>query len=151
MLKTDNGSHQFKTFATNMGFKHQRITPIWPQANGEAEIFMRNFGKVTRSAVIEGRPWRHEMYKFLRNYRATPHSSTGIAQVTTLTVEDCTSRALPDFNICNSTTTFTQIEEDFDFIVTFTTVDNALSHMYGIMVKLQSQTSSRYVTGTADL
>ena len=29
-----------------------------------------------------------------------------------LTVEACTSRALPDFNICNSTTTFTQIEED---------------------------------------
>ena len=27
-----------------------------------------------------------------------------------LTVEGCTSRALPDFNICNSTTTFTQIE-----------------------------------------
>ena len=27
-------------------------------------------------------------------------------------VEACTSRALPDSNICNSTTTFTQIEED---------------------------------------
>ena len=88
VLKTDNGppfnSHQFKAFATNMGFKHQRITPIWPQANGEAERFMRNLGKVTRSAVIEGRPWRQEMYKFLRNYRATPHSSTGIAPATAL-------------------------------------------------------------------
>ena len=29
-----------------------------------------------------------------------------------ITVEACTSRALPDFNICNYTTTFTQIEED---------------------------------------
>ena len=28
------------------------------------------------------------------------------------TVEACTSRILPYFNICNSTTTFTQIEED---------------------------------------
>ena len=88
VLKTDNGppfnSHQFKAFATNMGFKHQRITPICPQANGEAKRFMRNLGKVARSAVIEGRPWRQEMYKCLRNYRATPHSSTGIAPATAL-------------------------------------------------------------------
>ena len=69
VLKTDNGppfnSHHFKAFATNMSFKHQRITPIWPQANGEAERFMRNLGKVTRSAVIGGRPWRQEMYKLI--------------------------------------------------------------------------------------
>ena len=45
---------------------------------------MRNLGKVTISAVIEGRPWRQEMYKFLRNYRATPHSPTGIAPATGL-------------------------------------------------------------------
>ena len=30
------------------------------------------------------------------------------------TVEACTSRTLPDFNICNSTTTFTQIEDPID-------------------------------------
>ena len=34
------------------------------------------------------------------------------AETMRLTVEACTSRALPDFNICNSTITFTQIEED---------------------------------------
>ena len=35
-----------------------------------------------------------------------------VSTMTGLTVEACTSRALPDFNICISTTTFTQIEED---------------------------------------
>ena len=38
--------------------------------------------------------------------------SSGVTVRMKLTVEACTSRALPDFNICNSTTTFTQIEED---------------------------------------
>ena len=54
VLKTDNGppfnSHHFNAFATNMGFKYQRrANNSWPQANGEAERFMRNLGKVTRS------------------------------------------------------------------------------------------------------
>ena len=38
-LKTDNGppfnSHEFKTYASITGFKHKRITPLWPQANAE--------------------------------------------------------------------------------------------------------------------
>ena len=49
-LKTDKGppfnSHQFHSFAKHMGFEHQWITPLWPQANGEAERFMRNLGKL---------------------------------------------------------------------------------------------------------
>ena len=44
-LKTDNGppfnSHEFKTYASITGFRHRRITPLWPQANGETERFMR--------------------------------------------------------------------------------------------------------------
>ena len=35
--------------------------------------------KTIQSAQIEGKVWRQEMYKFLRNYRATPHSTTGIS------------------------------------------------------------------------
>ena len=80
VLKSDNGppfnSHEFKEFAEHLGFQHRRITPYWPKANGEDERFMRTLGKCTRSAHAEGRNWKQDLYKFLRQYRATPHSTT---------------------------------------------------------------------------
>ena len=80
---SDNGppfnSRDFKDFATEYNFNHRRITPCWPQANGGAESFMVNLGKVIRCAQIEGKPWRHELVKFLANYRATPNLTTGLA------------------------------------------------------------------------
>jgi transposase InsO family protein len=80
VVKTDNGppfnGHEFAAFAKHMGFQHRKITPCWPQANGEAERFMKTLGKVIRSASVETNPWKQLLYRFLRNYRATPHSST---------------------------------------------------------------------------
>ena len=35
--------------------------------------------KVVQSAKIEGKDWKQEMYRYLRNYRSTPHISTGKA------------------------------------------------------------------------
>ena len=82
ILKSDNGppfnSHEFGQFAAQLGFKHQKVTPLWPQANGGVERCMPMLKKVIRSAHIENKNWKQEMYKFLRNYRATPHSSTGV-------------------------------------------------------------------------
>lgn len=75
-LKTDNGpfqSFEFRQFAEHLGFKHHRITPLWSKANGEAEIFIRTLGKSIRRYHIEFKNWKHEMFTFLRNYRATPH------------------------------------------------------------------------------
>ncbi|XP_060604313.1 uncharacterized protein K02A2.6-like [Ruditapes philippinarum] len=44
VVKTDNGppfqSRAFREFADNSGFKHKRITPLHPQANGIVERFM---------------------------------------------------------------------------------------------------------------
>lgn len=58
-LKTDNGppfqSFEFRQFAEQLGFKHHRITPLWPKANGEAERFMRTLGKAIRTAHIESK------------------------------------------------------------------------------------------------
>ena len=45
---------------------------------------MRNLGKVMKAALIEDKSLRQELYKFLRNYMATPHLSTGIAPATAL-------------------------------------------------------------------
>jgi hypothetical protein len=82
VLKTDNGppfnSEQFRLFAEYMGFRHRRITPYWPEANAEVERFMRCIGKILRTTVVEGKIWKQELFKFLRAYRATPHSSTKI-------------------------------------------------------------------------
>ena len=44
-VRTDNGppfnGKEFKSFAKSSGFEHRKITPKWPQANGEVERFMR--------------------------------------------------------------------------------------------------------------
>ncbi|CAH1250556.1 NYNRIN [Branchiostoma lanceolatum] len=81
VLNTDNGppwnSEQMRNFAHHLGFKHRRIIPYWPQANGEAERFMRTLGKTLKTAAIEGKAWKQELHAMLRNYRATPHTSTG--------------------------------------------------------------------------
>ena len=59
------------------GIQHRRITPLWPQANSEAERFMQPLSKTIRSAHAEGKQWTKQLFKFLLNYRTTPHSTTG--------------------------------------------------------------------------
>ncbi len=80
-LKTDNGSPfqsgLFHRYCVEKGIKHQRITPQWPEGNGQAEGFMKNLGKVARTAQNSGKDWKREVYVFLGSYRATPHPSTG--------------------------------------------------------------------------
>ena len=81
VLKTDNGppfqSHACQSFAKEKGFTHRKITPLWPEANGHVEGFMKNLVKVARTAHSQRKDWRRELYVFLANYRATPHPSTG--------------------------------------------------------------------------
>lgn len=83
IVKSDNGppfnGAEFKSYAEQLGFHHRKITPLWPKANGEAERFMSTIGNSIRSAFLEKKNWKQEMYKFLRQYRATPHSTTGIS------------------------------------------------------------------------
>ena len=44
IIKSDNGppfdSNELGTFMQENGIKHERITPLWPQANAQAEHFM---------------------------------------------------------------------------------------------------------------
>ena len=59
VLKTDNGppfnSEQFAKYAEFMGFKHRRITPLWPEANAQCENFMKSLGKILRIVHLEGK------------------------------------------------------------------------------------------------
>ncbi|XP_019628685.1 PREDICTED: uncharacterized protein K02A2.6-like [Branchiostoma belcheri] len=102
VLKTDNGppwtSTEMKSFARYMGLHHRKITPYWPCANGTAERFMRVLGKTVRTAVIEQKSWKQEVHKMLRNYRATPHSTTGYPPATLLFQRDMKTR-LPELTL----------------------------------------------------
>ena len=73
VVKSDNGppfnGHEFAQFADYLGFKRRRVTPLWPEANDEVERFIKTFGISS---------WKQQMYQFLRNYRATPHCTTGV-------------------------------------------------------------------------
>ena len=88
-IKTDNGppfdSHELRAYFSAKGINHQRITPYWPRANGEAERFMRNLNKLFRSAKLEGKDWKSELQIFLSNYRSTPHRTTGIVPASLMT------------------------------------------------------------------
>ena len=59
------------------GVDSRRVAPEDPEANGLAENFMKVIKKVWHSALVEKKNPRQELYKFLRNYRSTPHTSTG--------------------------------------------------------------------------
>jgi hypothetical protein len=82
-IKSDNGppfnSSDFKSYSNASGFSHRRITPLWPKANGTCERFMKNLGKVMRNCEVDGSSFEVELLEFLRSYRATPHSSTGVS------------------------------------------------------------------------
>jgi hypothetical protein len=88
-VKSDNGppfqGHEFTEFAATCGFKHRRITPLWPEANGTVERFMGTLNKFIRAAVTDNRDWRNELPSFLMHYRATPHSATQISPFEALT------------------------------------------------------------------
>ena len=81
VIKTDNGSpfqsHQFHEYARNIGFTHRRVTPRWPRANAQAEAFNKPLMKNIKTAEIERKNWKQSMFNFLRQYRTTPHTSTG--------------------------------------------------------------------------
>ena len=79
---SDNGppstSHEIQQY-TWRRMVHRRITPLWPQANSEAERFMQPLTKAIRSAHAEGKQWTKHLHRFLLNYRTTPHATTGFS------------------------------------------------------------------------
>ena len=83
IVKTDNGppfqGTEFAEYAKTVGFKHRKITPLWPEANGIVERFMGTINKFVRASVAGNHDWRAELDSFLLHYRATPHSATQIS------------------------------------------------------------------------
>jgi len=71
VVESDNG-HAQKSMEEN-GIQNCRITPLWPQANSEAENFMKLMTKAIRLARVEGQAWKKHLHKFLLN---SPHCTT---------------------------------------------------------------------------
>ena len=65
-VRTDNGppfnSKSFKSFSERIGFQTKKVTPLWPEANGQAEAFMKCLGKIVCTAYIENKDWKTEPF-----------------------------------------------------------------------------------------
>ena len=81
-FKSDNGpqfiSEEFRRFTEEYGIKHHRVTPYWPQANGQVERINRAFAKAIKTSKVDMRNWKEDLPNFLLNYRSTPHFTTGV-------------------------------------------------------------------------
>ena len=48
-------SREIKQFMKEQGITLRRVTPLWPQVNGEAEVFMKPLTKAVKAARLQGR------------------------------------------------------------------------------------------------
>ena len=68
-IRTDNGppfnGDEFKRYMEVLGIEWKTSTPLWPQANRNAESIMKPIGKVIKTATLEGKNWRQELQRFL--------------------------------------------------------------------------------------
>jgi hypothetical protein len=80
-ITTDNGppwtSYKWSDYMQYMGIEHRRVCPLWPRANGIVERLVSTVLKAIRVAHSQGKNWQEELSTFLRDYRNTPHSTTG--------------------------------------------------------------------------
>jgi hypothetical protein len=106
-VKTDNGpafrAEVFKEFLFKLKIKHLKITPLNPEANGGCERLMRPINKCIRCAAVEGKSWKPVVKDWIEHYRATPHTSTGIAPEVAMGVKSA-------FNIPNRAKAMSEME-----------------------------------------
>ena len=80
-IKSDSGppfqSEDFKRFCEGQGIHHRKISPLWPEANGLVENFMKSVGKIAKIAHSSGQDLVRQLFTFVGHYRAVPHPSTG--------------------------------------------------------------------------
>ena len=85
LVSSDNGppfnGKAFSDFGKYLGLRYERKTPLNPQTNAEAEQFMRILKKIYQISLLMRSNFKHEVYRFLGAYGATPHCTTKIAPV----------------------------------------------------------------------
>ena len=115
VLKSDNGppfqSHEFSLYLKERSIKHKPSSPLWPQGNGQAENFMKPLVKAVKSARHENKHWKREMFKFLLNYRATPHYTTGKSPSKLLIYNRKIQTKLPQVTVENDSSLHQEVKE----------------------------------------
>ena len=105
-VRTNNGppfnGYEFTDFMSSFGINHRKITPLWPEANGEAERFMATLNKTIRASVADNVDWKSQFTTFLRLFRGTPHTCTKISPFEVLTGRKI-KIGLPDSPITDQT------------------------------------------------
>lgn len=80
-VQTDNGppfnSNDLKEFAGEVGFRHKKVTPRHPKAQGQVEGFNKLVNKTITIAHQEGINVHEATYDILQAIRDTPHPATG--------------------------------------------------------------------------
>lgn len=75
VLRTDSGTsfqgEQFANFATDIGFKHKRIRPMHPKANGVVERNMKTLSKTVLISHIQGQNLKIELNTFYYSTKFT--------------------------------------------------------------------------------
>ena len=81
-LITDNGvqftSDEFQTFLKQHGIRHSRSALYAPQSNGAVERFNRVLKEGIKANMSEGKTFWTSLRQTVANYRATPHTVTGV-------------------------------------------------------------------------
>ena len=82
VIISDNGppfnGDEYARYLKVLGIQAKFSTPYWPQGNATVERFMQPLGKASKTAKLQGRPWKQELNRFLLQYRTTPHCTTGV-------------------------------------------------------------------------
>ena len=64
-IKSDNGppfnGAEFHRFSEEKGFIHRRVTPLWPESNGQAENLVKTMNKSTVTSHLDSKDWRTEI------------------------------------------------------------------------------------------
>ena len=71
--------YQFAQFLKDHGIKHILLAPYHPSSNGLAERFVRTFKRAMIAGEKDGRTPSNRLAEFLLRYRASAHTTTGVA------------------------------------------------------------------------
>lgn len=82
-LLSDNGvqftSSVVEEFLSSRGIKHKKAAYYHLESNGVVERFVKVLKETLQQAVATGGDWEIAMKKKVKEYRFTPHSSTGVS------------------------------------------------------------------------
>lgn len=82
----------FKEWCHHFSIELVPIMPKWPAANGLCEVFNKILKKILQISNTSNSNLKQEMNALLRNYRSTPHCSTGVAPASLVFVSPNLSR-----------------------------------------------------------